>query len=319
MAERTETLTAPPRAGRLDKWLADALGVSRGKVGTLIDGGHVTVDGVVAKAARKLRGGESIDVEIPPEPESRLMAQDISVPILYEDEHLILVDKPAGLVVHPAKGHLDGTLVNALFNKLDPQCGHPDRPGIVHRLDKGTSGVMCVARTQAAYDGLTAQFAAHSVDRQYRALCWGYVKENRGTIDAPLARHPKDRKRYAVVSGGKRAVTHWEVIERFRFKVPSGEGWVTWIGCRLETGRTHQVRVHLSHLGHPLLGDPAYTKPSYRPRAHIPEHLRSVVGGLDHQLLHAVLLGVRHPVTGEHVERSSEPPADYQAVLAALK
>jgi 23S rRNA pseudouridine1911/1915/1917 synthase len=319
VAESIHELTAPPRAGRIDKWVAEALSLSRSRVSALLDDGNITVDGVPVKSARKLRGGEQVRVVIPPSPDSRLVAQDIPVPILFEDESVIIVDKPAGLVVHPAKGHPDGTLVNALFDKLDPHCGHPERPGVVHRLDKGTSGVMCVARTQQAYDGLTAQFSEHSVDRQYRALCWGYAKDNSGTIDAPLARHPKDRKRYAVVHGGKRAVTHWEVVERFRFKVPGGEAWVSWIACRLETGRTHQVRVHLSHLGHPLLGDPMYTKPSYKPRTQLPEGLRAVVGPLDHQLLHAVSLGLTHPLTGERVVRESAPPEDYQQVLAALR
>lgn len=319
VAESAHELIAPPRAGRVDKWVSESLGLSRTRIAALLEAGHVTVDGESVSRARKLRGGEVVRVVIPPSPDSRLVAQDIPVPILYEDDAVMIVDKPAGLVVHPAKGHPDGTLVNALFDKLDPHCGHPERPGIVHRLDKGTSGVMCVARTQRAYDGLTAQFAEHSVDRQYRALCWGYAKENSGTINEPLARHPKDRKRYAVVHGGKRAVTHWEVVERFRFKVPGGEGWMSWIACRLETGRTHQVRVHLSHLGHPLVGDPMYTKPSYKPRTQLPEALRAVVTPLDHQLLHAVSLGLTHPVSGERVSRDSEPPEDYQRVLAVLR
>ncbi len=319
VAETNHTLVAPERAGRLDKWLSEALGLSRGRVATLVDAGLVQVDGSATKGARKLRGGESITVSIPPLPDSRLVQQDIAVPILYEDDDVLVVDKPAGLVVHPAKGHMDGTLVNAVFDKLDPQCGHPERPGIVHRLDMGTSGVMCVARHQAAYLGLTAQFAEHSVDRRYWALCWGYAKQNEGTIDEPLARHPKDRKRYAVVSGGKRAVTHWRVVERFRFKVPGGEGWVSWFECRLETGRTHQVRVHLSHLGHPLVGDPMYTRPTYKPRTQLPADLRDAVSELDHQLLHAVSLGFIHPVTGVRVERESDPPQDYQRVLKLLR
>jgi 23S rRNA pseudouridine1911/1915/1917 synthase len=178
---------------------------------------------------------------------------------------------------------------------------------------------MCVARTQEAYLGLTAQFAEHSVERRYHALCWGYAKQNQGTIDEPLGRHPKDRKRFAVVGGGKRAVTHWNVLERFRFKVPGGEGWATLFECRLETGRTHQVRVHLSHLGHPLLGDPMYTRPTYKPRTQLPEGIRESVAALDHQLLHAVSLGFVHPVTGARVERDSAPPPDYQQVLDQLR
>jgi 23S rRNA pseudouridine1911/1915/1917 synthase len=319
VAETHHDLIAPPEAGRLDRWLADVLGLSRAKVVALVDGGCVLVDEQAVKPARKLRGGERVKVAIPPPPDTRLVVQDIPVPILYEDEHVILVDKPAGLVVHPGKGHSDGTLVNALLDKLDPHCGHPERPGIVHRLDKGTSGVMCVARTQAAYDGLIAQFAEHTVDRRYRALCWGYAKSNSGSMDEPLGRHPKDRKRHAVVQGGKRAVTHWSVEERMRFKVAGGDGWCSWFECRLETGRTHQVRVHLSHLGHPLVGDPMYTRPTYKPRAHLPDGIREAVAGLDHQLLHAVMLGFSHPVTGERIERRSELPADYKAVVDAVR
>jgi len=319
VAETIHELVAPERAGRLDKWLSEALGLSRGRVAALVTEGRVTVGGESVKGARKLRGGEAVVVSVPPPPDSRLVQQDISVAVLYEDDDLLVVDKPAGLVVHPAKGHLDGTLVNAVFDKLDPHAGHPERPGIVHRLDMGTSGVMCVARTQAAYTALTTQFAAHTVERRYWALCWGYAKQNEGTIDEALARHPKDRKRFAVVAGGKRAVTHWRVLERFRFKVPSGEGWVSLFECRLETGRTHQVRVHLSHLGHPLLGDPMYTRPSYKPRTQLPAGLREAVAGLDHQLLHAVSLGLEHPVTGERVACESEPPEDYQQVLSLLR
>jgi len=319
VAETQHDLIAPPRTGRLDRWLAEELGLSRGKIVALVEGGRVLVDDQVVKPARKLRGGERVQVEIPPPPDTRLVHQDIAVPILYEDEHVIVVDKPAGLVVHPGKGHSDGTLVNALLDKLDPHCGHPERPGIVHRLDKGTSGVMCVARTQKAYDGLTAQFAEHSVDRCYRALCWGYAKANSGSVDAPLGRHPKDRKRHAVVPRGKRAVTHWSVAERMRFKVAGGDGWCSWFECRLETGRTHQVRVHLSHLGHPLVGDPMYTRPVYRPRSHLPDGIRAAVAAVDHQLLHAVMLGFSHPVTGERIECRSELPADYLAVIDAVR
>jgi len=319
VAESIHELVAPERAGRLDKWVAESIGVSRARVSALVTAGHVTVDGQPGKSAKKLRGGEVVCVVVPEPPTSRLIQQDIAVPILFEDDDVLVVDKPAGLVVHPAKGHPDGTLVNAVFDKLDPHCGHAERPGIVHRLDKGTSGVMCVARTQRAYDSLTAQFAAHTVERTYRALCWGYAKKNSGTIEAPLGRHPKDRKRYAVVNGGKRAVTHWKAVERFRFKIPGSEGWATWFECRLETGRTHQVRVHLSDLGHPLIGDPMYTRPTYKPRTQLPTALREAIGPIDHQLLHAVSLGLVHPVSGERVFRESDPPEDYQRVLDLLR
>jgi len=318
VAETVHNFTAPDGAGRIDRWLATELEISRGKVQALLDADHVSVDGVMVKAARKLRGGESIQVRIPPPPDTTLVHQPRDLDIVFEDEHVIVLNKPSDLVVHPGKGNPDHTLVNILLDKLDPSVGHPERPGIVHRLDKGTSGVMCVARTQRAYDSLTAQFAAHTVQRRYRALCWGYATANNGTVDADLARHPKDRKRFAVVPGGKRAVTHWSVVSRSKFKVQGGEGWASWFECRLETGRTHQVRVHLSHLGHPLIGDPMYTRPVYKPRTHIHDDLKVVVESVDHQLLHAIVLGFEHPVTGEMLRFERPPPDDYAAVLKAL-
>ena len=180
MAETVHTLTAPEGAGRIDRWLASELDVSRGRVQSLLDAGLVTVDGASAKAARKLHGGEAVEVCIPPPPDTTLVHQPRALDIVFEDEHVIVLNKPADLVVHPGKGNPDHTLVNVLLDKLDPAVGHPERPGIVHRLDKGTSGVMVVARTQLAYDSLTAQFAAHTVERRYRALCWGYAKANEG-------------------------------------------------------------------------------------------------------------------------------------------
>ena len=318
MAETVHHLTAPDGAGRIDRWLATALEMSRGRVQTLLDDGLVMVDGVGVKAARKLQGGESVEIWIPPPPDTTLVHQPRDLDVVFEDDHVIVVNKPADLVVHPGKGNMDHTLVNVLLDRLEPAVGHPERPGIVHRLDKGTSGVMVVARTQLAYDALTAQFAAHTVERRYRALCWGYAKSNEGTVDAELARHPKDRKRFAVVPGGKRAVTHWSVVGRSKFKVSGGEGWASWIQCQLETGRTHQVRVHLSHLGHPLLGDPMYNKPMYRPRTQLQGALKDAVAGLDHQLLHAWVLGFAHPVSGEHIRFERPPPDDYQQVLSIL-
>lgn len=318
MAETIHTLNAPEGAGRIDRWLASELDVSRGRVQSLLDAGLVTVNGAVAKPARKLHGGEMVEVRVPPPPDTTLVHQPRELEIVFEDEHVIVLNKPADLVVHPGKGNPDHTLVNVLLDKLDPAVGHPERPGIVHRLDKGTSGVMVVARTQLAYDSLTAQFAAHTVERRYRALCWGYAKTNGGTVNADLARHPKDRKRFAVVPGGKRAVTHWSVVSRAQFKVAGGEGWVSWIQCQLETGRTHQVRVHLSHLGHPLLGDTMYTKPTYKPRTQIQGALKEAVSLVDHQLLHALMLGFVHPASGEQMRFERPPPEDYQAVLAAL-
>jgi 23S rRNA pseudouridine1911/1915/1917 synthase len=318
VAETVHNFTAPDGTGRIDRWLATELDISRGRVQVLLEDGLVSVDGEMVKAARKLRGGEAVQVRIPPPPDTTLLYQPRDLDIVFEDEHVIVLNKPADLVVHPGKGNRDHTLVNVLLDRLDSSVGHPERPGIVHRLDKGTSGVMCVARTQRAYDSLTAQFAAHTVERRYRALCWGYAKTNKGTVDADLARHPKDRKRFAVVSGGKRAVTHWSVVGRSKFKVQGGEGWASWFQCRLETGRTHQVRVHLSHLGHPLIGDPMYTRPVYRPKTHIQDDLKAMFDAVDHQLLHAWAIGFEHPVSGETMRFERPPPADYAAVLSAL-
>lgn len=280
--------------------------------------GQVTLAGVAVRASRRVRAGECFHVVVPPEPSSDLVAQEIPLDILHEDDQLIVVDKPAGLVVHPGRGHPDGTLCNALLDRMSGLPGHPERPGIVHRLDKGTSGVMVVARTQQALDHLAAQFSAHSVDRRYLALVWGFVKGEAGTVDQPLGRHPRDRVRFTVVQSGKRAVTHWSVRGRARFKVASGMGHMTLVECRLETGRTHQVRIHMSHLGHPLVGDPVYERPLYKPRSHLPPPLREVVESLDHQLLHACLLGFVHPVDDERIERERPVPADYQGVLDAV-
>ncbi len=317
MAETRQVFVASEDADRVDRWLAQQLGISRSRVQALFQDERVTQGGAPVRPSRRICVGESVEVRLPPERTHELVAQDIVVDILHEDDHVIVVAKPAGLVVHPGRGHPDGTLCNALLDRMIGLPGHPQRPGIVHRLDMGTSGVMVVARTQAALDALAKQFSAHSVDRRYLALVWGFVRGESGTVDQPLGRHPRDRVRFTVVPGGKRAVTHWRVVDRARFKVPSGMGNLTLVECRLETGRTHQVRIHMSHLGHPLVGDPIYQRPHYKPRSHLPEGLREAVGALDHQLLHARLLGFVHPETQALLEQESSVPEDYQAVLDA--
>lgn len=303
-------------AARLDRWLADVLPLSRSRIQALVGEGRVTVDGRPARASQSLSGGEEILVEVPPPPPSELVRDDIDVPVLYEDAHLMVVDKPAGLVVHPAKGHPRGTLVNALLHRLDQAGGDPARPGIVHRIDKGTSGVMVVTRTHQAHEALGADFAAHDLDRRYLALVWGALPALHGTVDAPLARHPGDRKRFAVIEGGRRAVTHWAVRGEARLPVPGDQqgGVVSLVECRLETGRTHQVRVHLTHLGHPLLGDPVY-----RGRGRPPEALRAALLALDHQLLHAWSLSFRHPADGGIRSFRAPPPPDFLEILAILR
>jgi 23S rRNA pseudouridine1911/1915/1917 synthase len=317
------SLVAPEGAGRVDAYLAAALGISRARVQRLIEDGHVTVDGELTRRKQKLRGGEAVEVTVPPPPTVTLEPQDLGVPMLHVDEAVIVVDKPAGLVVHPSRGHPDGTLVNALLHLLPTQPdgeGAPDvearvRPGIVHRLDKGTSGVMVAARTEDAQTALAAQFAAHTVDRRYCALVWGIPKLASGTIDEPLGRHAKDRKRFAVRPGGKRAVTHYEVVGEAAFGV-SGDargGRLSLIVCRLETGRTHQIRVHLAHQGHPLVGDPLYG-----PKRGVPVPLRELFGDLDHQLLHAFRLGFVHPQTKKRCRFTTPLPGDFQAIIDGL-
>ena len=310
-----EHLVAPAFAGRLDRWLAGELPLSRSRIQALIAQGQVTVDGQVARAAQTLRGGEAVVVTVPEQRPAGLVAQDLAVPVLFQDDHVIVVNKPPGLVVHPAAGHHDGTLVNALLPSL-PEADTDDadaamRPGIVHRLDRGTSGVLVVARTPEASAHLAAQFHAHSADRRYLALVWGAPKDRAGTIDAPLGRHPSDRKRFAVVRDGRRAITRWRLAQSQ--PLPGG-GVVSLLICQLETGRTHQVRVHLLHLGLPVVGDPLYGR-----QGPVPPALVAALEGLDHQLLHAGLLGFDHPATGERVRFSAPPPPEWTPVLAAAK
>lgn len=315
--EQRYSLVAPPDAGRLDRWLAGEVPLSRSRLQDLIERGCVSVDGEKAKSNFKLRGGEAVEVEIPARPTSALATSQIDVPILFQDEHIIVVDKPAGLVVHPAAGHRDDTLVNALLPALGEVVDdeQDDRPGIVHRLDRGTSGVMVVARTPLAREKLAEQFAAHSADRRYLALVWGAPDQKTGVIDAPLGRHPQDRKRFAVVSGGRRAITRWALMLSARVATPGrGVGVpVSLLECRLETGRTHQVRVHLQHVGLPVVADPLYGR-----KGPAPESIQGVLDGLDHQLLHARRLGLVHPATGEAMLFESPPPPDFLSVLEWL-
>ena len=313
-------------AGRLDAVLAPLVPLSRSRLQAVIRDGGVVVDGaVVCRPRHALIGGERVRVTLPPEPTTSLEPEDLSVPMLHLDAHVVVVDKPAGMVVHPAKGHDSGTLVHALLHLVathGPDATvrgrpvDPTRPGIVHRLDKGTSGVMVVARTLAAHAHLAEQFAAHTADRRYLALVWGRTPGPSGTIDAALGRHPTDRKRIAVVEGGRRAVTHWERLGEGTYGVAGDArgGVVSLVRCRLETGRTHQVRVHLTQLGLPLLGDPVYAA-----RRKVPGSLRDTLGPVGHQLLHATRLGLTHPGTGARHDWRTPPPPDFSAVAAALE
>lgn len=296
----------PELAGvRVDQAVANVRSeLSRAQVRRLIDAGDLRVEGEVVKASYRLRGGESIEGEVPePEP-SDLEAQDIPLNVAFEDAHLIVVDKPAGLVVHPAAGHRSGTLVNALLHYCTELSGVGGvrRPGIVHRLDKDTSGLLVCAKSDRAHRGLAAQFKAHRVEREYLALVRGKPGASAGSVDAPIGRHPTDRKKWSTrVRTGRAARTHWQVEERL--------GELTLLRVRLETGRTHQIRVHLASVGLPVAGDPTYGGGRAVSRAL----------GLERQALHAAVLGFEHPVTAEWLRFASELPEDLTRVVRELQ
>jgi 23S rRNA pseudouridine1911/1915/1917 synthase len=297
---------------RLDRALAAALPtLSRERLKALISAGQVIAEtgGAVRDPAVKVTPGSAFDVSIPLPRAAHNEPQDIPLVIAYEDEHLIVVDKPAGLVVHPAAGNFDGTLVNALLHHCAGNLsgiGGVARPGIVHRIDKDTSGLIVAAKTDRAHAGLAAQFANHSIDRRYRAIVAGVPSRDAGTVDAPLARSTANRQKMAIVKGdrGKRAVTHYRVITPLKD--------AALVECRLETGRTHQVRVHMASIGHPLLGDPVYGR-------NRPEH-RALLNRLNfrRQALHAAHLGFIHPITSASLGFSSEIPADMQGLFSEI-
>lgn len=295
--------------GRLDKALAEASGLSRERIKALMADGAVTVGKTVAaNPSARMQPGAHYEIRLPPVAEAAAQPQDIPLVVVYEDAHLIVVDKPAGMVVHPAAGNADGTLVNALLHHCKgglSGIGGVARPGIVHRIDKDTSGLLVVAKSDAAHEGLAAQFAEHSIERRYLAVCAGHPAPPEGTITARLGRSESDRKKMAVLhdksTRGKHAVTHYRTLERLSD--------CALIECRLETGRTHQVRVHCASIGHPLLGDPVYGR--------TPKALRPLLQqlGFARQALHAASLGFRHPVTGEWVQFSAAMPADMRELI----
>ena len=290
---------------RLDRWLAAAVPeLSRAKLQALIEAGDVRVDGAAAKAAHRLRGGERIEVRIPPPPAETLEPETIALSIVHEDADVLVLDKPAGLVVHPGAGHARGTLAAAVLAHAPAIAGvgGPRRPGIVHRLDKDTSGLLVLAKTQAAYDSLTAQLAARTVRRVYLAVVHGRLAGAVGVVDKPIGRDPRDRKRMAVrpAGQGRRAVTRWRVLERF--------GQFSLVEARLETGRTHQIRVHLASLGHPVAGDATYGG-----------RRRSVPVPFEGLALHAAALAFVHPVTLQGVEFASAIPARMTALVSHLR
>jgi 23S rRNA pseudouridine1911/1915/1917 synthase len=297
---------------RLDKALAEASGLSRERIKALMGEGRVLLGGQeVHQASHKPDAGTAFEIRVPAAAPATAQAQDIPLCVVHEDEHLIVIDKPAGLVVHPAAGNLDGTLVNALLHHCRGQLsgiGGVERPGIVHRIDKETSGLLVVAKTNKAHEGLAKQFADHSIERAYFAVVLGLPIPPAGTVSGHIGRSDHDRKKMAVLHDlnkrGKHAVTHYRLIEAL-----DGAALVE---CRLETGRTHQVRVHMASIGHPLLGDPVYgrTATKFRPLLNQLHFAR--------QALHAAVLGFIHPVTGEALRFESKLPADMAGLLVEL-
>ncbi|HEY6047765.1 MAG TPA: RluA family pseudouridine synthase [Sphingomicrobium sp.] len=304
-------LEAAHAGWRLDRALAAAVPtLSRERLKALIRSGAVEAHGTAVRdPATKVRGGEALRVAVPEPRPAHNEPQNIPLKVVFEDEHLLVVDKPAGLVVHPAAGNLDGTLVNALLHHCAGKLsgiGGVARPGIVHRIDKDTSGLLVVAKTDVAHEGLAKQFAAHSIDRRYLAIVSGVPRTSGGVIDAPLARSAANRKKIAIVEGsrGKRAVTHWKRLQLLKD--------AALVECRLETGRTHQVRVHMASIGHPLIGDPVYGR-SGKTHGKLLKEL-----GFHRQALHAAELGFTHPVTKRKMSFTSGMPADMQELLSGL-
>jgi 23S rRNA pseudouridine1911/1915/1917 synthase len=317
---------------RLDRFLAlqadvAAEALSRTRIQGLIEAGKVEIDGKPADDGnKKLRLGQSVSIEIPEARAAEPAGEDIPLTVAYEDDELIVIEKPAGLVVHPASGHETGTLVNALIAHCGASLsgvGGVKRPGIVHRLDKDTSGLLVVAKTDAAHQGLAALFADHGrnmpLDREYRALVWGAVGRARGTVDAPVGRHGTHREKQAIVRGvrGREAITHWELQETFPGK--DGLPAASLLTCRLETGRTHQIRVHMAHIGHPVMGDPLYATGFRTKSARLADAARDALDALGRQALHAGRLGFTHPLSGEWIEFESDLPDDMQTLLDALR
>jgi 23S rRNA pseudouridine1911/1915/1917 synthase len=315
-----KTITVPEGDGglRIDKYLAarEELGLSRTKIENLIDDSNILVNGEPAVSRYKVESGDKITIDIPPPAPSDLVAEDLAIEIVYEDEYLAVVNKPAGMVTHPAAGNHRGTLVNALLHHLKTPAvgGDITRPGIVHRLDKNTSGLLVVAKTEVAFAVLQKAIAERAIVRTYWAIICGHMKETEGTIDLPIGRSSRDRKKMAVTSKNSReARTHYKVVERYRS--------YDQLEITLDTGRTHQIRVHLSHLGHPALGDPEYGgRESWHKGMSSPDRLlaQQILSGLSRQALHAIRLEFAHPVTGERMKFEGELPGELGAVTAML-
>lgn len=298
----TEIITVTDEEGRIDAFIASKLSLSRSFAAELIDEGKVLLNGSVVKKRALVKSGDEVLVEIPELKEPEAVPQDIPIEVVYEDDDLLVVNKPKGMVVHPAPGNSDGTLVNALLYHCKGSLSGINgvsRPGIVHRIDKDTSGLLIVAKNDTAHIHLAEQIKEHSFTREYLAICYGNVKQENGLVSAPIGRDPKNRQRMAVVyKNSKSAVTHYEVVERF-------EGF-TMMRFRLHTGRTHQIRVHMSSIGHPIAGDPIYGP-------------KKVITELEGQCLHAGKIGFIHPKSGNYLEFEAELPQYFNKFKAKLK
>ncbi len=318
----TATVGESDTGKRIDQFLAEAdTTLSRSRIKTLIEEGRATRDGErVEKPGEKVRPGETYVLGLPPPATAWPEPQAMALVVLYEDRDLIVIDKPAGLVVHPAPGNEDGTLVNALLAHCGESLtgiGAEKRPGIVHRLDKETSGVMVAAKTELANTALTQAFAARDLDRAYLALCWGLPNPAAGEIEGAIGRDPRERKRMAVRTGGGAGGAK-EALTRYRL-LAQRDAAVSLLECRLATGRTHQIRVHLAHRGHPIIGDPVYLRRVPAPARLLTPRLRGLLLDFPRQALHAHRLGFAHPRTGEVLSFTTPPPADMLELLSALE
>jgi 23S rRNA pseudouridine1911/1915/1917 synthase len=325
-------VSAADAGGRIDRVLSERSELSRTRLKGLILDGAVTLGGrTIRDPSHRVNAGDRIVVNVPAPEAAEPAGEAIPLNIVFEDGEIIVIDKPAGLVVHPAAGHQTGTLVNALIAHCGATLsgiGGVKRPGIVHRLDKDTTGLMAVAKTDRAHQALAAQFADHGrtgpLKRGYLAIAWGAPERPKGTVDAPLGRHPTSRDKIAVRQDGRPSITHWQVLERYpgqdgkKNRKKDGKPVASLIECRLETGRTHQIRVHLAHIGHPLLGDPVYG-PGFRTKAaRLPPAAVQALQGLGRQALHAYLLSIQHPTTGRQLEFRSELPVDLARLRISL-
>ena len=324
-AIETVRIAAEESGGRLDRVLAARIpALSRSRLKALILDGQVTIEArTIRDPATRVNSGDTVTVTLPPPEPAKPAGESIPLTIVYEDDALVVIDKPKGLVVHPAAGHASGTLVNALIAHCGDSLsgiGGVKRPGIVHRLDKNTTGLMVVAKNDRAHRALSAQFADHGregpLKRGYLAFVWGAPGRPKGTIDAPLDRNPHARDKRAVRAGGRAAVTHWQLLERFLG--PDGKPVASLLACTLETGRTHQIRVHLAHIGHPILGDASYGTGFKSKASRLGPATQAALEALGRQALHAYLLTIAHPDTGDVLEFRSELPGDLRRLHTVL-